>query len=89
MRTLQPTVSPERIVLFPELKDRVHLSRSTIFRLERQGLFPRRRHLSTKRVGWLDSEVNEWIRTREESELGWDPTRSQPRSSRTEPIDPT
>lgn len=40
------------------------LSRSTIWRLERQGLFPARRHLSRRRVGWRKSEIEKWLDSR-------------------------
>ncbi len=42
----------------------VRLSRSTIWRLERQGLFPARRHLSRRRVGWRKSEIEKWLDSR-------------------------
>lgn len=40
------------------------LSRSTIWRLEREGQFPNRRKLSGNTVGWLRSEVEAWVATR-------------------------
>ena len=40
------------------------LSRTTIWRLERQNEFPRRRRLSANAVGWLESEIQEWISER-------------------------
>ena len=40
------------------------LSRTTIWRLERAGKFPQRLRLSSNRVGWYQSEVEEWISTR-------------------------
>lgn len=42
----------------------VGLSYSTIHRLEGLGKFPARKQLSTARVGWLHSEVEEWIKGR-------------------------
>ncbi len=39
------------------------LSRSTIWRLERQGKFPIK--LSARIVGWRASDVQTWIRSRE------------------------
>jgi prophage regulatory protein len=38
------------------------LSYSTIFKLETAGKFPARRQVSDNRVGWLTSEVEEWMR---------------------------
>ncbi len=40
------------------------LSRSTIWRLERGGEFPARVQLSTNSIGWIDSEVYEWLKQR-------------------------
>lgn len=37
------------------------LSRTTIWRLEREGKFPSRRTLSGKRVGWIRSEIEVWL----------------------------
>lgn len=37
------------------------LSRSTIWRMERDGQFPKRRQVSPSRIGWLSSEINEWL----------------------------
>lgn len=42
------------------------LSRTTWWRLERRGLAPRRRILSPNAVGWLRTELQEWIRSRQE-----------------------
>jgi predicted DNA-binding transcriptional regulator AlpA len=39
------------------------LSRTTIWRLERQGKFPRRLRLSGNRVGWRAEEILEWIQS--------------------------
>lgn len=38
---------------------------TTIFNMERAGKFPARRKLSAGRVGWLRSEVEAWIESRE------------------------
>ena len=38
--------------------------RSTVWRWEKQGQFPRRRKLGGRSIGWLKSEVMEWIATR-------------------------
>lgn len=37
------------------------MSRPTIWRKEKQGLFPCRRDMGNRSVGWLASEVNEWM----------------------------
>ena len=38
-----------------------NLSRSTIWRWQREGLFPRSRRLGPNRVGWLLSEIETWL----------------------------
>ena len=47
-----------------EVRRRVGLSRSTIWRLERTGQFVPRRRLSANAVGWPEDEIDEWLRTR-------------------------
>ena len=42
------------------------LSRVTIWRMERNAKFPRRRQLSANSVGWLKSEVDAWVTSREQ-----------------------
>ena len=40
------------------------LSRTTLWRMEAQGLFPQRVTLGTNSVGWLSDEVDQWLATR-------------------------
>jgi prophage regulatory protein len=54
----------ERILRTNETQDRVKLGRTSIWRLEKAGDFPRRRKIGNGIVGWLESEVDEWIRNR-------------------------
>ena len=48
------------------------LSRSTIYLRMVQGKFPKKINLGSRAVGWISSEVNEWIeeRIRESCILG-------------------
>ena len=48
-----------------DVRKATKLSRSTRWRLERDGKFPRRRQLSANAVGWLRSEVEAWIASRQ------------------------
>lgn len=65
-----PTPSPGAVPAPPRLLrprivcERTGLSRTTLWRLERRGDFPRHRQLSTHAVGWLEEEVTAWICTR-------------------------
>ncbi len=52
---------PLRFIRFAAVRDRTGLSRSTIWRLERQGVFPKHRRISPNAVGWLEQEVSEWV----------------------------
>ncbi len=47
-----------------QVVDLVGLSRTTIWRLERAGKFPRRRQVSTKAVRWNQAEIEDWISSR-------------------------
>ncbi len=40
------------------------LSRTTVWRLERRGDFPRRLRLSQHSCGWVAQEIEEWIASR-------------------------
>jgi prophage regulatory protein len=53
-----------RILRKPEVSKRVGYSAMHIWRLERDGQFPKRIQLGPMAVGWLESEVNDWIKER-------------------------
>ncbi len=57
----------ERILRQQSVQQLCGLSRTTIWRLERQNLFPARRRLGRRSVGWLASEVAAWIDKRAEA----------------------
>ena len=57
-------VPANELLLKPELKQLVPLSDTTIWRMERDGTFPRRIVLSRKRVAWKRSEVLAFIAAR-------------------------
>ena len=40
------------------------ISRVTIWRLEKAGKFPKRVNLTDSRVGWIESEIEEWLQSR-------------------------
>jgi prophage regulatory protein len=48
----------------PAVKRRTGLSRTTRWRLERNGKFPQRLQLSENAVGWRESEIDLWIESR-------------------------
>ena len=55
----------DRVIRGTEIIHKTGLSLSTIWRLERDGTFPRRRSLGPQAIGWLESEVNDWLQSRE------------------------
>ena len=62
----------DKILNQPQVTERTGASRTTLWRLERAGEFPRRRQIVGHRVGWLESEVTEWLRTRPVVVIGSD-----------------
>ena len=54
----------KRIIRPDELVDWLGISRTTVWRLQRKGEFPPPRQLSPNAVGWLESEVDEWLESR-------------------------
>jgi prophage regulatory protein len=61
-----PMEPADRIIREPECRQITGLSRSTRWRLERAGEFPRRRRISSGCTGWLASEMADWIADRAE-----------------------
>ena len=53
-----------RFLRLPEVLARTGLSRSTIYVRLDQGRFPRPVSLGGRAVGWIEVEVDEWIRER-------------------------
>ena len=64
--TNEETMSEETLLKLSDVLARTSLSRSTLFRLEDKGRFPKRRHVTPHRVAWPKSEVDEWISARME-----------------------
>ena len=53
---------PTRIVRLPDVLARTGLARSTIYVRLAQGTFPKPVQLGARAVGWIEEEVDEWIR---------------------------
>ncbi len=47
-----------------QLEMRTGLSRSTIYQYIKDGVFPKPVPLGPRAVGWIESDVSEWIATR-------------------------
>ncbi len=54
----------DRIILAPERRQLVPYSDMNIWRMEKDGRFPRRIKLGPNRVGWSLKEVLDWIAAR-------------------------
>jgi len=57
----------QRVIRKPELLNMLGLSDPTIWRMERDGNFPRRIRLGGNSVGWFETEVREWLAQRAEA----------------------
>ena len=58
------TTTPTRILRLPEVMARTGLSRTTIYRWRLAGRFPQPVRLGTRNVGWIESELEAWLRER-------------------------
>ena len=62
---MDSTTPQDRFLREPEVHNITGLSRTTRWRLEREGKFPRRRAISDASVGWLESEIASWVADRQ------------------------
>jgi predicted DNA-binding transcriptional regulator AlpA len=60
----RPQFTGTRFLRLKTVAELCGLSRTTIWRLERDGQFPGRYRLGANAVGWLADEVEDWIRCR-------------------------
>ena len=52
---------PRKILRLPVVLDRTGLSRSTVYLRVTEGRFPKPVSLGARAVGWIETEVEEWI----------------------------
>jgi prophage regulatory protein len=50
------------VLRLSEVMSRSHLRKSTIYALMKDGRFPRNRKISARAVGWLEHEIEEFLR---------------------------
>jgi prophage regulatory protein len=60
-------VTKKRIIRKPELLNMIGLSDPTIWRMEKEGKFPKRLRLGGNSCGWLESEITGWLTERMEA----------------------
>ena len=63
-----------RLIRLPEVKARVGLGRSTIYRRMREGTFPLPRSLGGRAIAWAEEDVSAWIAERPLQEILLDQT---------------
>lgn len=54
-----------KILREPAVTNIAGCSGASLRRMEKLGLFPKRRRIGVRAVGWLESEVMEWIAKRD------------------------
>jgi prophage regulatory protein len=52
---------PVRLLRIDRVADRIGLCRSHVWRMVKDGYFPKPRRLSSRAVAWLESDVSAWI----------------------------
>lgn len=50
-----------KIIRLPAVKDQTGLSRSSIYLRMSKGEFPKSISLGDRAIGWLESDINEWL----------------------------
>ena len=59
------TAINDRYIRWKELQHIVPICRTRISVLEKQGKFPKRRKIGGTAIAWLESEIKDWMETRE------------------------
>ena len=67
---VQEVQVPTRFVRLPDVMARTGLSRSTIYVRVGEGSFPKPVQLGARAVGWIEEEVDGWIRQQIEASRG-------------------
>ena len=55
---------PLQVLRYPTVVDRTGLSSVSIWRLRKKGTFPEPIRLSPGAIGWLESDIDQWIADR-------------------------
>ena len=55
----------ERLIRRPDVEALTGLSRSTIYAYMQRGEFPRPRRIGRQAVGWIESEIEAWVMSRD------------------------
>jgi prophage regulatory protein len=65
-----PCYPNERALRLRQVSHLTGLGRSMIYQMQAEGRFPRRIKLGERAVGWLESEVRDWLATRVDASRG-------------------
>lgn len=60
----QPTT---RVISLREVLSRTSMSRSAVYALQKQGEFPKSVSITERRVGFVESEIEDWLKAKIES----------------------
>jgi prophage regulatory protein len=81
MNTTTPNRLPtSRILRLPDVINRTLLRRTMIYQLEALGDFPTKLKLGCRAVGWVESEVDAWLKARANSRRVRTPVNRKDRS---------
>ena len=58
------TPTTDRLLRLSEVKSRCGLSRSSLYRMMRNGAFPEPLKVGVRAVRWRESEIEDWLATR-------------------------
>ena len=53
-----------RILRMPEVEARTGYKRPTLYKFIKEGLFPKQVPLGVRAVGWVESEIDDWIQSK-------------------------
>ena len=58
---IEPLPKPQRLIRLAEVKQRVGLSRASIYKRMSEGRFPKSRSLGSRCAVWVEAEIDDWI----------------------------
>lgn len=69
-RSPTPQSQPPQLLRLPAVLQMTGLGRDSVYRLAREGLFPRPRKITERSSAWRADEVQAWIDSRPVAQLG-------------------
>lgn len=58
---IEPQSKHQRLIRLAEVKQRVGLSRASIYKRMAEGRFPKSRSLGSRCAVWIESEIDDWV----------------------------